>query len=51
MAGAVAMAALGGGYSRQALGNLWFLSNDPALATFVGGEPAPATQLFMRCFL
>ena len=34
---AVAMAALGGDYTPAALGNLWYLSTDPDLATFVGG--------------
>jgi len=33
----VAMAVLGGDYTRESLGNLWYLSSDPNLATFVGG--------------
>lgn len=44
LAGAVAMAVLGGGYSRQTLGNLWFLSSDPALATFISGALPPFAQ-------
>jgi hypothetical protein len=31
------MAMLGGEYTPAALGNLWYLSSDPNLATFVGG--------------
>ena len=33
----MAIAVLGGDYTPEALGNLWYLSSDPSLATFVGG--------------
>ncbi len=39
------MAVLGGDYTRESLGNLWYLSSDPNLATFVGGTFYPP----LRC--
>ena len=48
------MAVLGGDYTKEALGNLWYLSSDPNLATFVGGALASLphsrdTVLIMPC--
>lgn len=44
------MGLLGPGYTREAMGNLWFLCNNPALDTFVSGVPslpAPFILTFM----